>query len=291
MASPLYRDYDQKALDAQLNLRARWPEHEDYFARWASSSAATRAAQPCQLDLVYGDAAGERLDLFLPPGASEAAPLLLFIHGGYWQSLDKSDFSYLAPAFLESGIAFASLNYDLAPAVPVEQMVEQVYRSLGWLHQNGSDLGIDISKLFVSGHSAGGHLAAMTLIEGWTGRCGLPADLVKGVCAVSGVYELEAIRLSYHQAVLQLDPIVVPRISPLRLRPAGTGGLICAVGDEETDEFQVQQSELVAAWREVGQDIREVDLFGRNHFTAVDALGERDHLLFAAVRDLILEES
>lgn len=290
MSAPLYRGYDQEGLDAQLNLRARWPDHEDYFERWARDSAAVRASRSCRLDLAYGDGAGERLDLFLPADGA-GAPLLLFVHGGYWQSLDKSDFSYLAPAFLDNGIAFASLNYELAPSAPVERMVEQVYRALAWLFEAGDELGIDASKLFVSGHSAGGHLATMTLVAGWQDALGLPDDLVKGVCSVSGVYDLSAIQLSYHQAILQLDPAVVPRISPLGLVPSGRGELICAVGDEETDEFLTQQTELVSAWRRAGQAVQEVGLVGRNHFSAVDALGEHDHLLFATLRKLILQES
>ncbi len=290
MSTSLYRHYDQVGLDAQLNLRARWPEHEGYFERWARDSARVRAERSCRLDLAYGESAGERLDLFLPPDR-EAAALLIFIHGGYWQSLDKSDFSYLAPAYLDSGIAFASLNYDLAPAAPVERMVDQVYRALAWLFESAEDLGFDRTKLYVSGHSAGGHLAAMTLVEGWQDALDLPADLVKGVCAVSGVYELAAIQLSYHQAILQLNPEVLPRISPLRRTPSGRGTLICAVGDEETQEFRTQQAELLAAWRRTGQAVREIDLVGRNHFTAVDAMAEQDHLLFVTLKDLILAHS
>jgi arylformamidase len=289
MAAAVYRGLDRAELDRQLNLRARWPDHQDYFDRWARDSAAVRARLPAQLDLAYGDTPGQTLDLFpaAPGRAGGGAPLLTFIHGGYWQGLDKGDFSYLAPPFVEAGIAFASLNYDLAPAANITQMVDQVRRALAWLAGEAETLGIDRGRIFVSGHSAGGHLALEAASTDWT-RYGRPADLVKGACGVSGVYELLPIRLSYHQDVVGLSEAEVEDLSPLRHVPTAAGPLICAVGEQETEEFLIQQEELIAAWRAKGLDARAVAMPGRQHFTAVDALGEPDHPLFAAMRDLIL---
>lgn len=290
MAQALYRGMDQVELDRQLNLRARWPEHEMYFARWAQDSAAARARLNGHLDLTYGPSPGQKLDLFpISTGAAgPPAPVLAFIHGGYWQGLDKGDFSYLAPAFVESGIAFASLNYDLAPAVSVPEIVGQIGAALIWLYRNVAAYGADPGRMFVAGHSAGGHLAVMTLVTDWSALAAhLPADLVKGGCSVSGVYELEPLRLSYHQAVLGLDPTAVETMSPQRRIPSSAGPLVCAVGAQETEEFLRQQTEFVTAWRAAGLDARVVDLADRHHFNAVDALGEPDHPLFAAVRDLV----
>ena len=233
----------------------------------------------CRPDLVYGTGAAETLDLFLPavPGP---APLHVFIHGGYWQGLDKGDFSYLAPPFVEAGIAFASVNYDLAPKVGVGDIVVQVLKAIAWLTEAAPAHGVDPERIFVAGHSAGGHLAAVAM----------GAEPVKGGCSISGIYELEVMRLSYHQEVLKLDPETVRAMSPLRNLPERAGPLICAVGSEETEEFLRQQDEMVAAWRGQGLDARVVDLPGRNHFSAVDALGDTSHPLFAAVRDLALGE-
>ncbi len=290
MPQALYRHYDQEALDAQINLRARWPDFQDHFDRWAADSAAARQVLSGRLDLVYGGSAGQKLDLFPARNADGAGPppLLAFIHGGYWQALDKSDYSYLAPPFVDAGIAFASLNYDLAPDVSVEEIVGQVRAALAWLYREAAAGGYDGARIFVAGHSAGGHLTVEAMTTDWVSSYDLPQDVVKGGCAISGIYELEPIRLSYQQEILGLDPDMVARISPMRHPPARAGPLICAVGSEETDEFLAQQREFLEVWRDAGLRARAIDLPGRTHFTAVDALGEANHPLFAAVRDLVL---
>lgn len=277
MAQALYQGMDRAAIDRQFNLRARWPEHQDYFDRWARESAAVRADLEARLDLAYGESAGCRLDYF--PAAAGEAPLLAFIHGGYWQSLDKGDFSYLAPPYVEAGVAYASLNYDLAPGVRIGEMVTQIHQALTWLHGHAHELGFDPKRIVVSGHSAGGHLAVMA--------AGLPEALVKGTCAISGVYDLRPLPFSYHQDVLHLETREAEALSPLLHVPPEAGPLICAVGSEETEAFLRQQDDLVAAWRARGLQVGTVDLPGRHHFSAVDALGQRDHPLFQAVLALI----
>jgi len=278
MAQVLHRGMDRAEIDRQFNLRARWPEHTAYFARWADESAQIRAHMSCRLDLAYGPSPGCRLDYFPAPGPRP--PLLAFIHGGYWQSLDKGDFSVLAPPFIEAGIAFASLNYDLVPSVPMSEVAAQIYRALDWLHREAADLGFEPERIFVAGHSAGGHLAVMAASS-------QAANLIKGTCSISGVYDLRPLRLSYHQDILALSEDEAAALSPILRVPAHAAPLICAVGSEETEEFLVQQAELVAAWRTAGLCARTIDLPGRQHFSAVDALGEKDHPLFQAVLDLV----
>ena len=190
MTGKVFLDYDQAQLDREMNLRGRWPEHQSYFDRWARDSLHVRKTCKCHSDLVYGDTPGQKLDLFLPEvrqhKVQEAArngggtPLLAFIHGGYWKSLDKGDFSYLAPAYLERGIAFASLNYDLSPGADIGEMVAQVRRGLAWLIRQAGSYGLETSGLYVAGHSAGGHLAAMAMNPAWTADYGLPVEVIKG---------------------------------------------------------------------------------------------------------------
>jgi arylformamidase len=294
VGAKVYRDYDQEALDGQFNLRARWPQFQLYFDRWSEESAAARARLDGHLDLTYGPSAGQRLDIFPAPqgaGTDKGAPLVAFIHGGYWQALDKSDFSYLAPTFVDAGIAFASLNYDLAPQVSVEEIVRQVRAAIVWLSGHAGDYGADPERIYVAGHSAGGHLTAMALATAWTDWPDAPSRPVKGGCSVSGVYELEPLWRCYQQEVLKLDAGMVARNSPQRLAPPNGVPLICAVGSEETEAFHDQQRELAATWGDQGLPVQVVELPGRNHFTAVDGLFEADHPLFAAFRRMIQERA
>jgi len=290
-AETVFRDYDQAGLDRQLNLRARWPEHPQYFQRWAEDSAAVRASLGGRLDLAYGTAPMETLDLFPVEGAT-AAPLLAFIHGGYWQALDKGDYSYMAPAFVERGVAFASLNYGLAPATKIGTMIGQVRSALAWLHRHAGALGVDTARIVVAGHSAGGHLAAMAASTDWTAVApDLPVGLLAGAVAISGVYDLEPIRLSYHNKVLGIAAGEAAPWSPLHSLPPGpsegTPPLVLAVGSEETDEFLRQQAEYASAWQGRGLAVREVDMTGLNHFSAVDALADPDHALHTAAQQLL----
>lgn len=289
---PVFRDYDQVALDRELNLRARWPDHPQFFERWARDSAAVRDRLTAHLDLAYGEDTAERLDLF-PVAGSQDAPLLAFIHGGYWQALDKSDYSYMAPAFVETGVAFASLNYGLAPDSKIGEMIAQTRRALTWLYRHAGDYGVDPARIVVAGHSAGGHLAAMAVSTDWPAfQGGLPAGLLAGGCSISGVYDLEPIRLSYHNKVLHIAPEEVLPWSPLHClpapdRPGGVPPLLLAVGSEETKEFLRQHAEYAAAWQARGLPLGEVDMTGLHHFTAVDALADRRHALYAAVQQLL----
>ncbi|WP_027287354.1 alpha/beta hydrolase [Rhodovibrio salinarum] len=286
MAEIIYRDWDQERLDAEVNLRARWPDHADFIERWARDSSAVRGRRHGLIDLAYGASPGERLDLFPVSGAT-AAPVLAFIHGGYWQALDKGHHSDLAPAFVDQGIAFASLNYDLAPKAKIGDMIEQVRAALAYLHDHAGRLGLDPERIFVAGHSAGGHLAVSALDRDWPAQRGLPRDLVKGALSLSGVYDLEPIRLSYHQAVLGLDADEVAAWSPRRSLPTDAGPLLLAVGGAETNEFLLQQEEFLAAWRGAGLRAGAVDLPGRHHFDVVETLGAPDHPLHQALAGLI----
>ena len=181
---------------------------------------------------------------------------------------------------LPTGIAFASLNYDLAPAVGVGEIARQTARALGWLRDQAGDLGLDWSRTVLAGHSAGGHLAALS-----AAKAGLP---LRGVVSVSGVYDLEPLYHSYHQDILSLQPDELKPLSPLYGPPPADLPVILALGEAETDEFHRQQGAFAALLAEAGGLPQVVDLPGRDHFTAVDALGEVDHLLFQSVRDLVI---
>ena len=244
----VYLDYDQAGLDAQFNLRQRHPEFETYFVDWDERSRQTRERLACHLDVRYGSQPKETLDIF----AAEApgAPVHLFIHGGYWQNLDKKDFSHLADALVAAGITVMVVNYDLARAVDVDEIVRQNRAALAWIWQHAADFGGDRERLTISGHSAGGHLAAMLLATDWPDFSpGLPPSPIKGACAISGIYDIEPISLSYQNAVLRLDAAAVARNTPLHHLPHAPVPLVLAYGAEETDEFARQTAIYAEAWR------------------------------------------
>ncbi len=287
MGEIIYRNYDQAGLDAQLNNRERVPTFQSYFDRWRASSDEAAASHELRHDIPYGPSPGERLDLF-PAMSERLSPLLAFIHGGWWQNLDKADFLFPAPAFLENGIAFASINYDLAPKASVPEISEQVRRAIAWLARNALDHGIDPDRIYIAGHSAGGHLASCCFTADWTAY-GFSDFPFRGGASISGIYDLTPLPLSYQQPVLKLTEEAVANYSPRFNIPRNAPPLICAVGGEESEEFLDQQAEFTADWREAGLALSEIPLPGRDHFSAVDALAEKGHALQEALLNMILE--
>lgn len=284
----VYRDYDQAALDAQYNNRARVPDFEAIVARWQETSAADRKTLGTRLDQPYGDGPREDLDFFAAiDGAGGPAPLLAFIHGGYWQSLSKEVFAFVARGFVDAGIAVANIGYPLAPDATMDEIVASVRRAMLWLADNAASLGCDPGRLFVSGHSAGGHLTAMMAETDWAAHGGRP-DLLAGGCAISGLYELEPLRLSYLNENLRLDPGQVERNSPVRLVPDRGPPVLAAVGGDESQEFQRQQDEFVAAWRARGLSCTVVQAPGCDHFSVLDSFAMPGRALHDAVRRQIL---
>ncbi len=266
---------DAAWLDAQYNNRARVPDHAQIFKRWSESSALARERLPGRLDLAYGDQPGETLDVF--PADKPGSPVLVFIHGGYWRSLDKSDFSLVAPAFVQSGATVVVVNYALCPAVTMETIALQLTRALAWVWRHAAEHQGDPTRIAVAGHSAGGHLAAMMLSCRWR-EVGddLPANLVGGALSISGLYDLEPIRLTpFLQADLRLTPASVRRLSPAFFPRPKAGTLFTVVGLDESDEFLRQNQLIRDQWGPTSVPICET-VPGRNHFDVVHGLAEPD---------------
>jgi arylformamidase len=280
--SVLYRTYGRKALDAQYDNRARVPGHPEHSARWARESEQARRELRCQLDLPYGPSPAERLDLFYAdqPGA----PALLWIHGGYWMSRDKADFSFMARPFVQAGISVALVNYALAPAVTVTEIVRQCRAAAAWLWEHAARFGIHRGGIFAGGHSAGGHLTVELLATDWPafGR-GLPPGLIQGGAALSGVYDLEPIRLCYLNETLHLDEREARALSPLYHLPESAPPLIAAVGGAESEEFLRQNAAIVAAWQAKGWPVTPLVSPGKDHFTILGQLTEPGNPLAAAI--------
>ncbi|WP_300299169.1 alpha/beta hydrolase [Ferrovibrio sp.] len=284
---------DRATLDRLYNNRAAVPTHQQDMDRWAAESAAARQALVCRLDLAYGAHPRETLDLFTLP--EPGRPLLVFIHGGYWQALDKSSFSFIANGFAGSGDSplanVAILNYPLAPEADLDRIVASIRRALLWLWREAAPLDFDRNRIFVSGHSAGGHLTAMAALTEWEKLDGgAPADLVKGGMSISGLYDLLPIRHCYLNDRLGMDDVVAMRNSPLGLvagwaRPLPP--LICAVGGAETLAFPEQQHDFVTAYRLRGGKVTAITAPDCHHFDILYGMARPGGDLQSAVASML----
>jgi arylformamidase len=238
---------DPAWLDAQYNNRARVADSLQILERWTRASALAREKSEVVLDVPYGDGDKETLDIF--PTTRANAPVLVFIHGGYWRMLDKSDASFVAPSFVQAGAMVVVPNYALCPAVSIEHITLQMVRALAWVYRNAQRHGGDPRRIVVAGHSAGGQLAAMMLSCDWPSvGADLPAQLVRGALSISGVFDMEPLRHTpFLKDDLKLSAASVERLSPAGF-PAPTGPLYATVGAEESEEF-LRQNELIrSAW-------------------------------------------
>jgi arylformamidase len=276
---------DNALLARQYNNRELVPDHAQYFARWGEASARARSTMTSHLDLRYGDMPGETIDLF--PSRKGDGSCMMFIHGGYWRALDKKDFSFLAPAWVDAGVSLAVVNYDLCPTVTMEQIVQQMLRASRWLWLHAEEYGMDQDRLYASGHSAGGHLTAMLMCAVWPAfDAQLPKDLWKGGLAVSGLYDLRPLlQVDFLQQDLRLDEAAAVKLSPAFMSPATRAPLMTSVGGAESGEFLRQNRLLGERWRAAFAG--DVPMPGKNHFSVADGLAERSSPLFQAALRLM----
>src|SRR3984885_4818178 len=269
--------------ETEYNNRARVPEHVEIFARWTGDSEFFRADMlkngRAELGLFYGDEPRQYIDLFLPE-AGETAPLALFIHGGWWRSLDPSFYSQVARGSTARGIAVAVAGYDLCPNVSIADIIEQIRHACLFVWQRFN------RRMLVCGHSAGGHLAAAMVATDWVSVYPkVPADLVPAGYSVSGVFDLAPlVGISVNQD-LKLDDASARQLSPVYwpLKPGRSFDAV--VGGLESSEFK-RQSRLIAATWQGAAKTRYEEIPGANHFTVVDALADPQSAMTARVAEL-----
>lgn len=264
----IYKKYDQAALDRQYNNRLQVPDFETHLDRWESLSRQTEKEYKVARDIAYGKLFRQKLDIY--PSLQPFSRTLIFIHGGYWQKFDKADFQFIAKAFHAQNITTVIINYPLAPAASVDEIVESCAEAVRWLCSNIETYNGDPAQLYIAGHSAGAQLAAMLLATKWN-RFDLANDVIKGACVISGIFNLIPIRLSYLNQTLQMDTPIALRNSPVQLVPSAHCPLTIVVGGDETDEFLDQSRELYNCWKEnIPAEI--VELPGLNHFSILETM-------------------
>jgi arylformamidase len=272
--------------EREYNLRQAFPDHPHWFARWSDDSVAARACCASYLDVRYGPAPKQTLDLF---PAVDATTTLLFIHGGFWRALDKSEHSFVAPPFVARGIGVAVANYDLCPAVSVGEIVGQCRQAVVWLCREGTRYGLATQRIAVAGHSAGGHLAAMLFATDWTAYGLDPRVIVSGI-AISGVFDLSPLVDVSFNVDMRLDPVSARALSPSRLQPLIHAPMLLAAGGSETSEFIRQSNAQWEHWPQCRPRGARGPLFiaEHHHFSVLSELAQADSALTAAAIDLCL---
>lgn len=264
----------QAEIDAAFNNGAVVPELPSIRQDWLRRSEAMRAAHPDFLDRQYGPRPRQRIDLFF---ASERnAPTLAYIHGGYWQANDKENYAYVCEGPLAQGVNVAVVEHTLTPHVTLSELVDEVRQAVNWLHKNLASFGADPSRIILSGHSAGGHLTAMLL----------DSELVRYGISLSGLFDLQPIRLSYLNKNLCLDEAEAERNSPVRGAKTARFPLLIAYGDAELAELQRQSVEFAEVCGTRGFVNELLPVAGANHFTVVEALAKPSGSLARKLKEI-----
>ena len=287
MSKAVYRNYDQKTLEFQYGPRLAVSNTDEILARWAADSETYYAESDCVRDITYGPRAEQTLDIFKPTDVVKA-PVLIFIHGGYWRALDKTDHAFLLKPFVDAGVLVVSINYTLCPAVAIDEITRQARAACAWVWHNAASYGGDPDRIHAFGHSAGGHLTAAVVTTDWSEyETGLPNDLLKSATPISGLFDLQPILLISVNDDVHLDPDSAVRCSPANSNPGHDLPMTVAVGGAETEEFRRQAQYLSDRWGDKRSSIEYMESAGGNHFTVIEKLVDPDDPLTRKILDHI----
>ncbi|EPC4485880.1 alpha/beta hydrolase [Serratia liquefaciens] len=281
----LFDDLSMRAV--QYNARASVEDFDACMAQYEQLAAQAKAQTPGIYDIHYGMGVAERLDLF--PAARQPSPLLVFIHGGYWHSQRKEEACSMAATFTQHGVAVATLEYTLQPEATLAEIVREVRSAIAWLYHHAGQYGIDPERIFVSGSSAGGHLCGMLIADDWQHRYQVPVNVIKGVLALSGLYDIRPLCDIYINDWMRLSPEQAATLSPLFMLPEKADALqiLLDVGAKETQGFRNQTLAYFAACREKGLNVALLEDRHNNHFTLVNELATPNSILFQRVMAMI----
>jgi len=272
-----WRKLDKAGIEHHYNPRVTIPNFEDYINRYPAMSRAARQRLTGELNLRYGDGPKETFDLFRP--AAPGGPLLIFFHGGYWRTLDKDDFSFMAEVPTAAGATVAVVNYDLCPAVNLVDIVAETIRAVGWLADRAAEFGADPARIHVAGHSAGAHLAAMALAHDWAAT-GRPADLIKGAVLITGVYDTEpAIQLDINED-MRLTPKICAQCNAMQA-PSRPGTPVTVIAGAKEPAGWIAQSTAYHAAAGLPGEVVLVP--GADHFSLAIDLADPTSVVTRAI--------
>jgi len=265
----LYRDFEtQEQLDAQYDLLKLLPEAAARYAEFCGrESERAREVLDHRLGVPFGPTLAEHVDVY---PAGEGAPVLVYVHGGFWALRTSREFGFVARGPVSRGVATVVTNYALCPVVTIDEIVRQTRAAVAWVYKNAAGFGGDPDLIHVAGHSAGGQLVAMLLSTDWEGDYGLPADIIKGATAISGLYDLAPFPYTFLQPKVQLTWDQVRRNSPVHRLPEAAPHLLVAYGGDETAEFKRQSEDFYGTWKAKNLPGDRLVLPGKNHYDVID---------------------
>ena len=272
MTQKIFLEYSQNELDQQYDQRVWAKNAVEIIKLYGTESDGVRKRIGLPETFSYGVSGSEVLDLYRC--GEEQAPIHVFIHGGAWRQLSRHESAFAAEVFTNAGAHFVALDFALIPDATLPEMVTQVRRAIKWLYENSSRIGGDCERIFVSGHSSGGHLAACVITTDWSNEFGLPASVVKGALCVSGIYDLEPVRLSARNDFLKLDIATARKLSPLRHLDHLSCPTVVAYGQYESKEFIRQAREFASAIEQKGHLQGLIEGLGHNHFEIINTLAD-----------------
>jgi arylformamidase len=277
---PLYRQFEtQEQLDWEYRpeLRIDDPKaFEKIIAGRIAEAEAARKTLHRTPDVPYGPTRMEKLDIY--PANKAGAPIVVFIHGGYWFDgrLKKENYIWVAKGFTGNDVTTIIIDYDVCPKVTVDEIVRQCRAAIAWTYKNAATFGADGNRIYVTGNSAGGHLTAMMAVTDWVNDYGLPADVIKGGCPISGLYDIEPFQYTWIQPKIQFNGQQIRRNSPILHVPHNGIPLLVSWGSNESTEFWRQSQEFCAAWQAKGNTAEALLQEGCDHFTAISAFADKE---------------
>ncbi|MCY4364573.1 MAG: alpha/beta hydrolase [Gammaproteobacteria bacterium] len=280
-----WQDYPLEELRRQY-LTNLTPGMGDHVRRYEELSEELVRSMPGELDVPYGPAGPRQtLDIFTPETGK--APVLIFIHGGYWYFNSKDPRRFPAKELIPRGIAWVPINYRLVPNVTMTEVVADVRNAVKWLYEHSADYGCDPERIYVSGNSAGGHLTAELISDDWPEQYGLPADVVKGACAISGLYDLEPLLECEPNEKLRLDLESARRYSPIHHLSRRPVPAIITCGANESAEFRRQTGSYAKRCEQAAYPVTHMEINGHDHFSIIGELANPESPLFQAVIEMI----